>query len=83
MPVRVEYVLAFYFLLHIPSPVIFIYITYLWWQWVSVAVRGLSLVAVSGSDCLVVVCRLLIAGLLVLQSVGSRHVGFSSCGSCA
>ena len=29
----------------------------------------------------VAVCRLLIAALLLLQSMGSRRAGFSSCGS--
>ena len=48
-----------------------------------VAVRGLSLVVVSGNDSLVVVCRLLIAGLHVLRSMGSRYMGFSRCGSWA
>ena len=39
----------------------------------SVAVHGLSLVAVSGG------CSL--RWLLLLWSAGSRHLGFSSCGS--
>ena len=43
---------------------------YLWLHWVFVAVHGLSLVAASG-------------GLLLLRSTGSRHAGFSSCGTWA
>ena len=45
---------------------------------------GFSLVAVSGGYALVVVCRLFSwQRLLLLQSRGSRHEGFSSCGSWA
>ena len=36
---------------------------------------GFSLVVASGGSSLVVVCRLPVAGLLQLQSTGSRHVG--------
>ena len=53
----------------------FIYLfIYFWLCWVFVAVRGLPLVAVSGSysSCGV-------RWLLLLWSTDSRHVGFSSC----
>ena len=56
---------------------------YLWLHWVFVAVRGLSLVAASR-----VYYSLRCAGFslrwpLLLWSTGSRHVGFSSCGTWA
>ena len=47
---------------------------YFWLHWVFVAARGLSLVAVSGGYSS-------LRWLLLLQSTGSRHVGFSSCGT--
>ena len=43
--------------------------------WVFITACGLSLVVASGSYSLVAVHRLQIAGLLLLQSKGSRHVG--------
>ena len=53
---------------------------FFWLCWVFAAARGLSLVAVSGGYSL-----LLCAGFsllwLLLRSTGSRHTGFSSCGS--
>ena len=45
-----------------------------WLCWVFIAVCGLSLVAASGGYSL-------LWWLLLLRSTGSRHVGFSSCGS--
>ena len=44
--------------------------TYFWLRWVFIAVRGLSLVVVSG-------------GCSLLRSTGSRREGFSSCGMLA
>ena len=41
---------------------------YFWLRWVFVVVRRLSLVVASG-------------GYSLLQSTGSRHAGFSSCGA--
>ena len=55
---------------------------FFWLCWVFVAVHGLSLVAASGgyfSLC----CAGLLRWLLLLRSMGSRHAGFSSCGSWA
>ena len=50
-----------------------------WLRWVFVAVRRLSLVAVSGGY-----SSLRCAGFsLLLQSTGSRRAGFSSCGTWA
>ena len=47
----------------------------------AVASHGLSPVVASGGYCLVSLCGLLIAVIFLLQSMGSRHVGFSNCGS--
>ena len=54
---------------------------YLWLHWVFIAVRRLSLVAVSGGYSLLWCMGLLLQWLLLLRSMGSRHTGFSSCGS--
>ena len=51
---------------------------YFWLHWVFVAARGLSLVAVSGGYSSLG-CTVLLWRLLLLQSTGSRHAGFSSC----
>ena len=55
-----------------------IYFIYFWLHWVFAAVRGLSLVDVSGGYSLLWCASL--SWLLLLQSMGSRCVGFSSCG---
>ena len=60
----------------------FIYLfIYFWLCWVFVAVRGLSLVAVSGSYSSLQCMGFSLQWLLLLQSTGSRHTGFSSCGT--
>ena len=54
---------------------------YFWLCWVFAAARRLSLVAASGAT---VRCRAQAyhcGGFSLLRSTGSRHVGFSSCGS--
>ena len=62
----------------------FIYLCiYFWLRWVFVAARGLSLVAVSGGYSSLRCAGFSLWWLLLLQSTGSRHVGFSSCGSWA
>ena len=48
---------------------------------VFVAVRGLSLVVVSGGYSLLQCVGFSLRWLLLLQSMGSRRTGFSSCGS--
>ena len=53
---------------------------YFWLHWVSVAVRGLSLVAASGGYSSLQCVGFSSSWLLLLQSTGSRRVGFSSCG---
>ena len=50
-------------------------------RWVFVAVRGLSLVAVSGGYSLLRYVGFSLQWLLLLWSMGSRCVGFSSCGT--
>ena len=57
----------------------FIY-TYFWLHWVFVAARGLSLVAASGGCSSLHCAGFSLRWLLLLQSTGSRHTGFSSCG---
>ena len=59
----------------------FIYL--FWLHWVFVAVRRLSLVEVSGGYSLLRCAGFSLRRLLLLQSTGSRHVGFSSCGTWA
>ena len=49
--------------------------------WVFVAACGLSLVAASGGYSLLRSADFLLRWLLLLRSMGSRHEGFSSCGS--
>ena len=55
-------------------------IFYFWLRWVLVAVRGLSLVVASGGYSSLRCAGFSLRWLLLLQSVGSRHTGFSSCG---
>ena len=54
---------------------------YFWLHWVFVAARGLSLVAASGGYSSLWCAGFSLWWLLLLWSTGSRHVGFSSCGS--
>ena len=58
----------------------FIYF-YFWLHWVFVAACGLSLVAVRGGYSLLQCTGFSLPWLLLLQSMGSRCTGFSSCGS--
>ena len=54
---------------------------YFWLRWVFVAARGLSLVAAS-EGCSSLRCMgFSLRWILLLQSTGSRHAGFSSCGT--
>ena len=61
--------------------ILFIY--YFWLHWVFVAARRLSLAAASGGYSLLQCAGFSLQWLLLLQSTGSRHMGFSSCGSWA
>ena len=56
---------------------------YFWLRWVFVAARGLSLVAASESYSSLRCVGFSLRWLLLLWSTGSRHVGFSSCGTWA
>ena len=53
---------------------------YFWLHWVFIAAHGLSLVAVSGGYSLLQHAGFSLRWLLLLQSMGSRCAGFSSCG---
>ena len=54
-----------------------------WLCWVFVAARGLFLVAASGGYSSLPCVGFSLRWLLLLQSMGARHAGFSSCGSWA
>ena len=62
--------------------VLFIYLfIYLWLRWVFVAARGLSLVVASRGYSSLQCVGFSLQWLLLLRSMDSRHVGFSSCGT--
>ena len=59
-----------------------LFISFLFWLWwVFVVVRRLSLVAVSGGYSFLQYTGFSLWWLLLLRSMGSRHLGFSSCSS--
>ena len=60
---------------------LFIYLFIYWLHWVFVATHGLSLVAASGGYSSLRCMGFSLQWLLLLQSMGSRHTGFSSCGT--
>ena len=62
--------------------IIYVFI-YFWLCWVFVAACRLSLVAVSGDYSSLRCTGFSLQWFLLLQSTGSRHTGFSSCGSWA
>ena len=64
-----------------PLPYLFIYLFIFWLHWVFIAVCGLSLVAVSRGYSPLQCTGFPLRWLLLLRSMGSRHPGFSSCGS--
>ena len=51
------------------------------WRWAFLGVCGLSLVVESGGYSLLRCAGFSLRWLLLLQSMGSRHAGFSSCGT--
>ena len=59
----------------------FIYLFYFSLCWVFVAACGLSLVAASGGYSSLQCAGFSLRWLLLLQSMDSRHAGFSSCGT--
>ena len=60
---------------------IYLFYFYFWLHWVFVAARGLSLVTASGGYSSLRCVGFSLRWLLLLRSTGSRHAGFSSCGS--
>ena len=56
-----------------------IFIYYFWLHWVFIAARGLSLVALNGGYYSLWFAGFSLQQLLLLRSMGSRRVGFSSC----
>ena len=58
----------------------FLKLIYFWLHWVFVAACGLSLVAVRGGYSSLQCAGFSLRWLLLLQSTGSRHAGFRSCG---
>ena len=56
------------------------YIYLFWLHWVFVAACGLSLFAASGGYSSLWYVDFSLRWLFLLQSMGSRHAGFSSCG---
>ena len=60
---------------------LFILFIYFWLRWVFVAVCWLSLVAASGGCSSLQCAGFSLWWLLLLWSMGSRHMGFSSCGT--
>ena len=68
-------------LLQLPFLKKLIYFIYFWQHWVFVAVRRLSVVEGSGGYSLLRCAGFSLRWLLLLWSMGSRHVGFSSCGT--
>ena len=54
---------------------------YLWLHWVFIALHQLSLVAASGDSSALRCAGFSLRWLLLLQTTGSRHPGFSSCGT--
>ena len=59
---------------------IYFFLIYFWLHWVFVAACGLSLVAASGGHSSLQCVGFSSRWLLLLRSMGSRSVGFSSCG---
>ena len=78
--VLVVYPFYFYYYYFLYKFILFIYF---WLHWVFVAARGLSLVAASGGYSSLQCTGFSLRWLLLLWSTGSRHTGFSSCGTWA
>ena len=69
-----------YFFIYLFNKFIYLFVFYFWLCRVFVAAHGLSLVAASGGYSSLWCAGFSLWWLLLLQSMGSRHVGFSSCG---
>ena len=59
----------------------FFFFFFFWLCWVFVAVHGLSLIVASGGYSSLRCVGFSLRWLLLLRSTGSRHAGFSSCGT--
>ena len=57
------------------------FLFFFWLRWVFIAAHGPSLVAASGGHSSLQYTGFLLQWPLLLRSMGSRHAGFSSCGS--
>ena len=57
-----------------------LFLFFFWLRWIFVAVHGLSLVPASGGYSSLWCVGFSLQWLLLLQSMGSRHASFSSCG---
>ena len=76
--------LAFFYLLITKTSIIFfinLFIYLFWLRWVFIAVYRLSLVVVSGGYSSLCCAGFSLLWLVLLQSSGSSHTGFSSCGT--
>ena len=62
---------------------VFLFLIYFWLSWVFIAECGLPLVAVSRVYSSLCCAGFSLQWLLLLRSMGSRHAGFSSCGTWA
>ena len=62
---------------------LFLKLIYFWLRWVFIATRRLSLVVESKGYSLLWCVGFSLQWLLLLRSMGSRHTGFSSCGTWA
>ena len=67
--------------MNLDSALAFVFFFFLWLCWVFIAMRGLSLVVASGGYSSLKCAGVSSQCLLLLQSMGSMHVGFSSCGT--
>ena len=70
-----------YIYIYIAYRYYFLLFIYLWLRWVFVVARRLSLAVESGGYSSLRCVGFSLRWLLLLRSTGSRHVGFSSCGS--
>ena len=62
---------------------LFLILIFFWLCWSSLLHAGFSLVVVSGGYSSLWCAGFSLQWLLLLQSTGSRHAGFSSCGTWA
>ena len=75
------YFFIFIFIFSFFKKFIYFLFIYFWLCWVFIAVYGLSLVVASGGYSSLRCAGFSLWWLLLLQSMGSRRVGFSSCGT--